>query len=155
MVLLAVPLLGGCLSRGPSPKLLPAFDLPDLHDSSIRRSTVALRGTPFVINVFASTCVPCERELPMINRVAANHAGSVAFLGVDQLEFRPPALKFVSRLGISFPVAHDEAGDLAVSLQLAGLPTTIFVDAQGRERSRTTGPISETRLRQQIHALLR
>lgn len=155
MVLLAIPALAGCLSRGPAPVQLPAIDLPDLHDTGVRRTTAALRGTPIVINVFASTCVPCERELPMINRVAAEQRGKVAFLGVDQLEFRPPALAFVDRLGVTFPVAHDEAGDLAVSLQLAGLPTTIFVDAQGRERSRTTGPLSETRLRQQIHALLR
>ncbi len=90
----------------------------------------------------------------MIERVASQETG-LAFLGVDQLEFRRTALAFVDGLGVTFPVALDESGDLAVSLQLAGLPTTIFVDPDGRETARVTGPITENSLRQHIHALLR
>ena len=150
-----VVLLPGCIGADRSPSPLPSFDLPDLERPAVRRTSALLLGTPFVMNVFASTCVPCKRELPMLNRVARDVAPQVAFLGVDQLEFRPQGLEFVHRLGVTFPVAHDEAGDLVASLQLAGLPTTIFVDAQGRERSRTTGPITERDLRHQIHALLR
>ena len=153
LVLLA---LGGaaCLGSSPTPRALPPIDLPDLHNPAIRHRSVQYLGRPLVINVFASTCVPCKKELPMINRVAADEVGT-QFLGVDQLEFRADALAFVTQLGVRFPVALDESGELAVSLQLAGLPTTIFVDADGRERNRVTGPITETTLRRHIHALLR
>ena len=144
----------GCLGSSPSPRALPAIDLPDLRIPSVRHTNVDYLGRPLVINVFASTCVPCKKELPMMTRVAAQEPG-VAFLGIDQLEFRPAALAFVTGLGVDFPVALDESGDLAVSLQLAGLPTTIFVDPDGRETARVTGPITENSLRQHIHALLR
>ena len=144
----------GCLGGSPSPRLLPAIDLPDLRTPSGRHTNRQYLGRPLVINVFASTCVPCKKELPMITRVAATEPG-VAFLGVDQLEFRRTALAFVTGLKVDFPVALDEAGDLAVSLQLAGLPTTIFVDPEGRETARVTGPITENSLRRHIHALLR
>lgn len=144
----------GCLGGSPSPRPLPAIDLPDLRTPSVRHTNAQYLGRPLVINVFASTCVPCKKELPMIERVASQETG-LAFLGVDQLEFRRTALAFVDGLGVTFPVALDESGDLAVSLQLAGLPTTIFVDAEGRETARVTGPITENSLRHHIHALLR
>ena len=91
----------------------------------------------------------------MFSAVAMSFGRDVSFLGVDHLEFRAEGLAFVSRIGVSFPVAHDEGGELAVSLKLAGLPTTIFLDDQGLERNRVTGPITETELRRNIHALLR
>lgn len=144
----------GCLGRSASPQALPAIDLPDLHTPSVRHTNADYLGRRLVINVFASTCVPCKKELPMMVRVASEEP-AVAFLGVDQLEFRPAALAFVSGLGVNFPVALDESGDLAVSLQLAGLPTTIFVDSDGRETARVTGPVTENSLRHHIHALLR
>lgn len=138
-------------SSSSSMRQLGAFDLPDLREATVRHSNASLFGKPAVITVFDSTCVSCRTELPMIEEVAA--ASSVLVLGVDHLDRPRDALKFVNDIGISFPVAHELTGDLSVSWQLAGLPTTLFVDSGGREVGRVTGSIARDDLLYRIKRL--
>jgi thiol-disulfide isomerase/thioredoxin len=134
-----------------STRQLGAFDLPDLRDPAVRYSNASLFGRPAVITVFDSTCVSCRTELPMIQEVASE--ASILVLGVDHLDRPRDALKFVDDIGISFPVAHELTGDLSVSWQLAGLPTTLFVDSGGREVGRVTGSIARDDLLYRIKRL--
>ncbi len=136
----------------PAPQPLGAFDLPDLR-TSVRHSNSSILGKPAVITVFDSQCVPCRVELPMMDEVAAQTAGRVQFMGVDHLERRRDALAFVDQLDLDFPIAHELTGDLSISWQIAGLPTTLFVDSRGQEVGRVTGSISRDDLLHRIERL--
>ncbi len=136
-----------------APRQLGSFDLPDLLGSGIRHSNASLKGRPAVITVFDKDCVSCKTELPMIEEVASTMKNKVFVLGVDHLDRVSDAQAFVSGLAITFPVAHELTGDLSLSWQLAGLPTTLFVDSRGQEVSRVVGTIARDDLINRIERL--
>ncbi len=129
---------------------LPTFDLPSVHADGKRYSTAGFSGKPLVINVFDYTCVPCIRELPMLDKMAAAHP-EVNFVGVHLLLKRVDAAEFVDRLGIRFPIVHDADGIFATAA--LALPTTIFVSAEGLEVGRVTGAIAEADLADRLQRL--
>ncbi len=129
---------------------LPNFDLPSVHGDGQRYSTAGFVGKPFVVNIFDYTCVPCIRELPMLDKTAAANP-DVGFVGVHLLLKRADAAKFVERLGVRFPVVHDADGVFASAA--LGLPTTIFVSPEGREMGRVTGAIAEADLKDRLQRL--
>lgn len=114
----------------------PSFDLA-LLDGSGRLTDEDLRGTPVVVNFFASWCFPCREEAPELQRLAEKYEGRVAFLGVNVQGGLPPTLldstkgarQFVDQFGITYPSVIDEDGDLAIALMdFYGLPQTFFID---------------------------
>ena len=146
-------------SENPSPvsgltlSQLGSFDLPDLTQPGVRYTNSTLRGRPTVITIFDKSCVSCKTELPMIEVIASEMKNKVFVLGVDHLDRVGDARAFVSGLAITFPVAHELTGDLAVTWQISGLPTTLFVDSEGREVSRVVGTIARDDLINRIERL--
>lgn len=113
---------------------LPALTLPCLGGgTAVDVST--LQG-PMVINLWASWCPPCRRELPIYEKFYAEHGDRVAVLGVDFNDQQPgAALELARETGISYPQLADPNTDLALADPLPnfpGLPAIIFVDADGR-----------------------
>ena len=87
-----------------------------------------LRG-PTVVNLWASWCGPCRRELPNYEAFAKKYAGKVDVLGIDFQETRPAAARKLAReTGVKYPLFSDPDGDL----RAVGLPKVILVDPQGR-----------------------
>ena len=87
-----------------------------------------VRG-PTVINLWASWCTPCRKELPQYQAFAEKHTGKVKVLGIDFQETRPAAARKLAReTGVKYPLFSDPEGDL----QAVGLPKVILVDPQGR-----------------------
>jgi cytochrome c biogenesis protein CcmG/thiol:disulfide interchange protein DsbE len=129
--------------------------LPDLRDPRRVRASSDLFGTPSVVTFLASTCVPCRTELPILQALADRYAGRVAVLGIAHLEFRERALPFIEELGISFPVAHDEAGGTAVGWFVPSLPATFFLDREGRVVKAAVGPATREELESGVEAILR
>ncbi len=157
VALLSSLFLVGC-SDATKTKTAPlgAFDLPDLRqptNAASRHSNASLRGKAAVITVFDSMCTSCREELPMMNEVAQSLNGKVSFIGVDHLDRPGVALGFVDGLSLTFPIAHETTGDLAVSWKLAGLPTTLFVDSRGHEVGRVLGSITRNDLINRIKSL--
>ncbi len=92
-----------------------------------------LRGTPVVVNQWASWCPPCRAEFPIFQRLAEKYAGRVAFLGVDMQDDRDAALAFMNELATPYPHYFDE--DASISRLFGGgrvSPTTGFYDTRGR-----------------------
>ncbi len=129
---------------------VPAFDLPSVHADGARVSSATFAGKPVVINVFDYTCVPCVRELPMLNAAADQHP-DIAFVGIHMLLKRRDAAAFVDRLGIRFPVGYDGDGVLATAVM--ALPTTIFIGPDGVEVDRVTGAIAKADLEDRLERL--
>lgn len=103
-----------------------------------RVSLSDFRGKPVVINVWASWCAPCAAEAPDIKRFVAAHPEAV-MLGIDFQDSGGGARGFYREFSWTHPSISDPSGKLAAKLGVAGLPTTIFLDAQHREVARILG----------------
>jgi protein SCO1/2 len=90
-----------------------------------------LRGLPVVLNVWASWCPPCRKELPLFEAVARRRGRSVAFLGVDADDSAAPAESLLSGLRLPYPSYQTTLGALGKLAPVVGTPTTIFVDRAG------------------------
>jgi len=109
-----------------------------------------LRGTPVVINFWASWCVPCRKEAPELARFDRELRGRAQLVGVDFQDAQQDALAFVREFGWRFPNVRDPQGKLAARYGLAGLPTTYVIDRQGRIARSMTGAQTYEKLRQAV-----
>jgi cytochrome c biogenesis protein CcmG/thiol:disulfide interchange protein DsbE len=102
----------------------------DAFDSRLQ----SLRGTPVVVNKWASWCGPCRFEFPWFQSLASRRGGQIAFLGVDSNDSDGSARQFLSELPIPYPSYSDP--DLNIAQELGGppqaFPTTTFYDRSGK-----------------------
>ena len=118
--------------------------------------TVALSrlpARPFVINLWASWCVPCRMEAPRLAAAAAAARGYVEFLGVDTEDERDAALSFTHDFGLNYPQLFDPGSAVLHGLPAPGLPVTLAVDADGNVVYRRIGEISTDQLAEAVRAL--
>lgn len=128
------------------PSALPAVTLSCLiGDAEIALDR--LRG-PAVINLWATWCVPCRKELPAFQRLAERADGTIRVVGVNTSDQRTKAEWFGADFGLRFPNLADPDGRLLRALARQALPITLFVDEQGRIRHRhETGALDDAQLR--------
>ena len=86
---------------------------------------------PLVVNVWASTCVPCRDEMPALQAFAEEYAGKVTVVGVDPLDGAGDLADFADELGITYPLYRDPDGVFQVELGIELIPATLFVRADG------------------------
>lgn len=121
----------------------PAFDLSRLEGKG-RVRLAAYRGKAVVVNFWASDCGPCKQEMPQLERASRRWAAKdVVVLGIDELDFRGPARRFVHAHGITYPIAFDGLGDAVAPYGVRFTPTTFFVDRHGRIVERVLGPMKD------------
>jgi thiol-disulfide isomerase/thioredoxin len=96
---------------------------------------------PVLMNILASWCIPCERELPLLLDAAEDNP-DVAFLGIAHQDQREAAEAFVEEQGITFPTLFDIGGDVAFSIEGRGMPTTAVFDRDGRMAAKHTGELT-------------
>lgn len=103
-------------------------------------------GRPVVVNLWASWCEPCEREIPLLNQAARDH-GDIAFLGVAANDAADDARAAVDEFGIAFPSVRDaEFDQVAFTVGARVMPTTVVFDTEGRMVGRVIGELSERSL---------
>jgi cytochrome c biogenesis protein CcmG/thiol:disulfide interchange protein DsbE len=103
-----------------------------------------LRGRTVVLNFWASWCEPCERETPILDRVARDYRGTdVLVLGVDVQDLRENALEFAAEYGIRYPSLRDGGDGAFRAYELTGLPETFVIDPQGRIALRKIGEVTD------------
>jgi peroxiredoxin len=128
-----------------SPKegsLAPDFLLETLGGGEIRLSD--LRGKAVVVNMWATWCPPCRREMPQF--VAAYdryREQGLEIVAVNVQESESVISPFADDFGVDFPVALDRSGEVAEEYRIIGLPTTYFIDREGVVRDVFEGPFSE------------
>jgi len=113
----------------------------------------AAAGLPTIINLFASWCGPCEREMPLLNRVADHESGAV-FLGIAHLDARGDAERFVAEQQVSFTTILDLDGAVAAAVGGRGLPVTVAFDRDGVMVGRVFGELTDASL-EDLVALVR
>jgi thiol-disulfide isomerase/thioredoxin len=102
-------------------------------------------GRPVIVNLWASWCTPCRREMPLIDAFAAEHP-EVAVLGVAVLDDIESAEDFAGEIGVSYPLGYDDREQLTAGYQVTGLPATFWIDGDGDIVKRLFGVVTEESL---------
>ena len=131
----------------------PAFSLSNLQEGKAQVSLQSYKGTPVLVNFWATWCTPCVREMPMLEAAHKQFGSKVQFIGIDRQDYRPDALAFVQRTHVTYPSGYDPDGTLDGSYRLRGMPTSVFIDAKGRVVQRVTGPLTRSQLDDGLKAL--
>jgi thiol-disulfide isomerase/thioredoxin len=100
---------------------------------ALRARLTALRGTPVVINKWASWCEPCRAEFGIFQRVSVSRGREVAFIGIDSGESsRADALAFLRSFPVSYPSYYDQSGQAGDAItDSAFTPVTVFYNRRG------------------------
>jgi cytochrome c biogenesis protein CcmG/thiol:disulfide interchange protein DsbE len=125
-----VPTLAPCPPTA-SPSSLPSVTLGCLR-AGPKVDTAFLGGRPVVVNLWASWCGPCKREMPSLQAAYRAFGGQVGFLGIDTKDDGNSANDFLAAMSVHYPQVVDGNGDLLHKLGGSGLPVTVVLDAAGR-----------------------
>jgi thiol-disulfide isomerase/thioredoxin len=128
--------------------------VPELDVERFQQLMDQLRGTPVVLNLWASWCGPCAQELPHLVAAARRYGTRVQFLGVDVKDSLGAAQGRIRDFAIPYPSIADPSGSIMASLQFVGPPDTIFFDAHGLAKTTISGPIDAGQLQSEIRAIL-
>lgn len=120
---------------------VPEFSLPPIAGRTDGLSTADLGGEVSLVNVWASWCVPCRVEMPLLAELAG--AGAVTIYGINYKDNADAALSFLAELGDPFArIGADESGRVSIDWGVYGVPETFVVGADGRVAYRHVGPLS-------------
>ena len=108
-------------------------------------------GTPVVLNFWASWCPNCVAEMPDFEKVHQDVKEQVAFIGIDQRDDRSAAEDLAHQTGVTYRLAEDPDGRVFDAFGGVGMPTTVFIDADGRVVDVVTGQLNEALLRDLIN----
>lgn len=142
-------------------KPAPAFELP-LYEAyrgefGETLSLDELRGRPLVVNFWASWCLPCYQEAPVLQAYWQEYQDAdVVFVGIqtqdrDRLN---EGRAFLSQFGLSFPNGIDNDSSISVDWGLYGVPETFFVDRDGRVIHKHAGPVTAELMDAKLRELL-
>jgi cytochrome c biogenesis protein CcmG, thiol:disulfide interchange protein DsbE len=156
VALAAAAVLAGCSGGGlgentdqqlvPPPERDPApkVDVPAL-DGDGRVTLASHRGTPVVLNFWASWCEPCQRETPELAAFSKRHP-KIAVVGLAVNDIPSDAKKFAAKEGVPYELGLDRDADTADEYGVTGLPVTAVIDADGNLAATFIGEISEAQL---------
>ncbi len=137
------------VQRGETPAA-PPLSLPAL-DGGKAISLADFRDRAVVLNFWASWCLPCKEEAPMLQAAWRRHRSKgLVVLGVNAQDFRTDARRFVERYGLTYPVVHDGPGASLGRYGLTGFPETWWVDRRGRLVAYAQGQFSQEELDRNI-----
>jgi len=113
------------------------------------------KGTPVVINFFASWCRACGEETPIIEEAAREYGPEkVAFLGIAVDDTEKKAQAFMQEIGLTIPAGLDRTGEIKDAYGLYGMPTTFFIDKHGMVSYHHPGVVSAPLLKHELDKLL-
>lgn len=165
-LVLALVVAAALLTRGSSENVLspqsapadkkeiaPNFTLTLLEGKNFQFSDH--KGKPVLINFFASWCLPCREEMPVLVKTAREYGPKgVVFLGIAVDDTEEKMKDFIVRYGVNFPVGLDKTSELQKSFGLYGIPTTYFIDKQGVINYFHSGAVTEELLKHELDKLL-
>lgn len=132
---------------------LPPIDLPPISAESPPLTSAAFKREPALLNVFASWCLPCRVEHPVLMGLAEK---GVPIYGLNWKEKSPTdGAAWIAEFGDPYrAIGSDLAGRTGIDLGVTGVPETFVVDAQGRVRYKHIGPIQPADWEEKIAPLM-
>jgi cytochrome c biogenesis protein CcmG/thiol:disulfide interchange protein DsbE len=134
-------------------KPAPKFDLPPVEGlPSDGLSSADLKGGVSLVNVFASWCVPCRAEHPLLMGLAAR---GVVINGIDYKGPPEQAAPWLKELGNPFArIGADRSGRVAIDFGVYGVPETFVIDREGRIRHKYVGPLQARDIKESLLPML-
>jgi cytochrome c biogenesis protein CcmG/thiol:disulfide interchange protein DsbE len=130
-------------------KAAPAVDLPALADGASRLTLASYKGQLVAINFFASWCLPCRAEHPLLEQVTAEFG--VPVIGIAWKDKPEASRAFLDELGDPYvATGTDHNGRTGIDFGITGVPETFLVGADGTVLYRFAGPLSPEGLREQL-----
>ena len=140
----------------PSPlidKPVPVFTLPNLRDTATTMSSADLRGQAVLLNVWASWCVECRNEHPVLMEFSQNLKMPV--YGLNYKDTREEAIQWLDHYGDPYvQSAFDQSGRVGIDFGVYGVPETFVLDRNGIIRYKHIGPITQKTMEDIILPLL-
>ena len=154
LLAIAAITVGTVGSKATPPRVQPvakAFTIGLLGHAGQHVSLAEYAGRPLIINFFASWCIPCKRETPMLAKFYAQHHGRDLIIGVDANDQAGAAQKFVQAADVTYPVGVDPyPSPVTTSYGVYDLPQTFFLNAKHRIVSRVIGGVTAADLNQGV-----
>ena len=154
-----VLVLGACGSSGGAVTAtgrLPSnpYALPEFDKAAYGKMLARQRGTPVLVNIWASWCGPCRKEAPFLAAADKTYGDRVQFVGVDILDARDSARAFMQQAGWTYPSVFDPNGSIRDGLGVLGQPATLFYAADGTLTKTWLGPLTEDALTRNLDSIL-
>jgi cytochrome c biogenesis protein CcmG/thiol:disulfide interchange protein DsbE len=141
----------------PSPlvgKPAPAFELPKLSDPQAKFSPAEMKGKVWLLNVWASWCVACREEHPVLVEFAKTKQAPL--VGLNYKDPREDALRWLARYGDPYLLsAADTAGRIGIDYGVYGVPETYVIDKRGVIRYKHIGAVTPEVMAQKIVPLIK
>lgn len=149
-----LPHLGALVGVGSGPDMAPRYEYATL-DGRVLGSD-SLRGKVVLVNFWATWCLPCRAEMPLLDQMQQRHANAglvILGLAVDRAS-TASVRAFVEERGITYPIAHVGPEAEQTFGGVRGYPTSFLIDRTGRIRHTVLGPIAPLSLEPAVRRLL-
>ena len=141
----------------PSPlidKAAPGFRLEQLHDEKLAFTPEDMKGKVWMLNVWASWCVSCRVEHPLLVEMARRKV--VPIVGLNYKDKRDEGVQWLAKFGNPYALsAYDVDGRVGIDYGVYGVPETYVIDRKGVIRYKRIGPVTPEILKEKIEPLLR
>jgi len=157
LLMSGVLLIQGCSDNATPPiaalEAAPDFNMTLFEGGDFQLSTQ--KGKVVVINFFASWCVSCGEETPVIEKLSHKYTPqTVAFLAIAVDDTEKKAKAFMKKMGLTIPAGLDKTGKIKDAYGIYGMPTTFFIDKNGKVSYFHAGVVTEALLKHEIDKLL-
>lgn len=133
----------------------PGFTLTTLEGT--QTSLEESRGKVVLLNFWASWCIPCKEEMPLIQAAYEKYRDQgLIVLGINMtnLDERSEIERFLEETGVTFPILLDESGSVSTDYRIISIPTSFFVDRTGIIRHFQLGAMSTRQLEAYLDEML-
>jgi peroxiredoxin len=132
-------------------QMVTDFSLTELSGSEIRLED--LKGKLIVLNFWASWCVPCREEMPLLEKYFQQYPDGLQIVAVNDGETEAVVRAFADELDLTFPILLDPKSEISRQYNVLGLPSTFFIDEEGIIKFQHTGILTEDQLLKYLNEL--
>ncbi|HWJ94046.1 MAG TPA: DsbE family thiol:disulfide interchange protein [Telluria sp.] len=141
----------------PSPfigKQAPAFNVPQLNEENLMISPADMRGKVWMLNVWASWCVSCRQEHPVLMDFARQNV--IPVVGLNYKDKREDGVGWLNQFGNPYLLsAYDRDGRIGIDYGVYGVPETFIIDKNGVIRMKHVGPLTRTVIDEKLIPLIK